>query len=214
MQRKRDSKADKPKWIKTSHANLYQNRDSGRYYARIQKNGKDKWQSLKTTNLSSAKYKLLDLRKHHMEAKAIASGDEAKITMGQMMSEREAEILRDVDIKPRTADYKIEIHEAICANWRGIKGRTIRSVTELQCKKFIDKMKAKYSSNRTNNIIRTLRDLFHRAKRRGIIFQNPMEEVKNAKTIRKKTQLPSAEQLEELAKEVEAGSWKGRQSER
>ena len=175
------------------------------YYARIKKNGKDKWQSLKTKLLSVAKHRLLEFQKLHLEVKTIASGDEARMTVGQMMTERENHIRENPDIKPRTKEFYIEIHEAICANWKGIKNKEIRTITEAQCLKFVNKMKAKFSWNRTNQIIRALKDLFKRANKKAIMFTNPMEQedITFQTYKKKKKDLPTTQQIEELAREVE-----------
>jgi hypothetical protein len=47
--------AKEPKWIKTSVQHLYRNRDSGRYYVRGCKQGKEIWRTLKTDGFNIAK---------------------------------------------------------------------------------------------------------------------------------------------------------------
>src|SRR5215813_2236250 len=49
-------------WEKTRLNNLVRH-TNGRYYARLYRNGKEKWQSLKTTHFSVAEAKLAELQK-------------------------------------------------------------------------------------------------------------------------------------------------------
>jgi hypothetical protein len=43
-----------PKWIKTKIQHVYRDRDSGRYYVRGFRQGKEIWKALKTTSAEAA----------------------------------------------------------------------------------------------------------------------------------------------------------------
>ena len=51
------------KWQKTKTAHLLKNSDSGRYYARLYRDGKEVWKSLKTESYSVAVARLADEQK-------------------------------------------------------------------------------------------------------------------------------------------------------
>jgi len=50
-------------WERTNVTNLLRNRESGKYYARVKVNGKQKWRTLDTKVFSVAKLRLTDTEK-------------------------------------------------------------------------------------------------------------------------------------------------------
>lgn len=86
---------------------------SGRYYARLYRNGKEKWQSLKT-HFSVAEAKLATLQKEHRENKGREfKPGSAKMTFAQAAELHMANLEQDPALKPRTRKYLREIKAAI-----------------------------------------------------------------------------------------------------
>ena len=70
-------------WQRTRHQNLIRHK-SGGYYARAYANGKEIWQSLKTSHLSVAQAKLAEFLKEHRERVSNGNGEvSAKMTLGE-----------------------------------------------------------------------------------------------------------------------------------
>ena len=208
------SSSKKVKWVKTKHSNLYRNNDSGTYYARIQINGKEKWKSLKTKIQEQAKFKLRELQQQIAETKTIATGKDAKVEMKYFILEEIKEVENDSSIKESTKKYKTENLNAILKNWKGLSGRSLSSISETNCKNFFNRMWKKYSATRFNNMVWAMKNIFKKAKRLGIVFSNPVEDVKlkSLKSEAHKKILPTNEQFEAMVKEIDTVVGRGGKS--
>lgn len=64
-------------WERTNVTNLLRNRQSGKYYARVKVNGKQKWRALKSEIFSVTKLRLADLEKTMRAQGTAARGETA-----------------------------------------------------------------------------------------------------------------------------------------
>ena len=88
-------------WQRTRHQNLIRHK-SGGYYARAYANGKEIWQSLKTSHLSVAQAKLAEFLKEHRERVSNGNGEvSAKMTFGEAAAVHLRDLNDNHRIKPR-----------------------------------------------------------------------------------------------------------------
>src|SRR5215510_7245681 len=128
-------KTDKT-WQRTRHQNLIRHK-SGGYYARAYANGKEIWQSLKTSHFSVAQAKLAEFMKEHRERVSNGNGEvSAKMTF----RDAAAIHLRNLDdnprIKPRTRQYWRQRLAALIKSWPGPSETEVRKITQVDCKKW------------------------------------------------------------------------------
>ena len=79
---------------------------SGRYYARTFGNGKEIWESLRTSHFSVAKARLAEFLREHREKQANGLSEaSAKMTFGQALKIHQQNQSDDVTIKPSARRY-------------------------------------------------------------------------------------------------------------
>ena len=108
------------RWSKTQYANLIRYVPSGKYFARIRVQGKLILKSLKTNRISVAKLRLADLEKEERQkaenqtAMAVTSG---KMTFIDVLAQYRERLKADVNLKPRSKEYREERVGAILKSW-------------------------------------------------------------------------------------------------
>jgi integrase len=193
------------KWQKTKTAHLLKNSDSGRYYARLYRDGKEVWKSLKTEVYSVALARLADeqktLRSAAKVTKTVESGEGTVEAVAGIYLKNEA---RRVDIKPATVKYRRRMVRSILKTWPELESLTPKQVTEADCEEWAARYSKEYSGTQFNNGLDTLFNVFDVAVKNGTIFRNPVnrEEIGKRKPCQKKLELPSKEQFERIIKEV------------
>src|SRR5215471_6264618 len=124
-------KTDKT-WQRTRHQNLIRHK-SGGYYARAYANGKEIWQSLKTSHLSVAQAKLAEFMKEHRERVSNGTGEvSAKMSFGEAAAIHLRNLDDNLIIKPRTRDYGRECLAALQKSWPGLTENEVRKVTRTE----------------------------------------------------------------------------------
>jgi len=115
-------------WDRTKVQNLVR-RQSGIYYARLFKNGKEAWKSLKTTHLSVARAKLADLLKEHRENQSrVIDSANAKLTFADASALHIQRLEADPEVKRRTKKYYRELLAALVKDWRALPKIEVRRI--------------------------------------------------------------------------------------
>jgi hypothetical protein len=100
-------------WEKTRLNNLVRH-TNGRYYARLYRNGKEKWQSLKTSHFSVAEVKFAELQKEHREhPHAIFEASNARMVFGEASRMHQQRLDGDTNLKRRTHKYWKEVKASV-----------------------------------------------------------------------------------------------------
>jgi uncharacterized membrane-anchored protein len=100
-------------WQRTRLTNLLRHK-SGGYYARAFADGKEVWQSLKTSHFSVARAKLAQFIKEHRERVSNDNGElSAKMTFAETLKIRQQNLADDVTIKSTTRHYWNQIFIAL-----------------------------------------------------------------------------------------------------
>jgi integrase len=197
------------KWKATKVQFLLQNTESGVYYARLYRDGKQIWKSLKTDVFSVAQARLgLEVKSLQQVAKASATVEGGRATV-ETIANRYLEGVRiAVDLKPSMVLYREEIVTAILKTWPELKNLTPRAVTVAQCEEWASRHATRYSGTRYNNAVDTLRLIFDEAIEHGLIFRNPMEGIAKRAPSRKHLELPSREEFTKIVAAVRnSGAW-------
>jgi integrase len=192
-----------PSWIRTRVQHLYLHRDSGRYYVRAFRQGKEIWKSLKTTSAEVAR--------------AQAPKVLQKPTVGQAADLYRAKVETDVEIKDSSKKYRYETIEALFRSWPGLRESRLSSVTVAQCREWAEGfLKAKratghnwkgeakrtMSASRFNNTVDTLRHIFGIGIEHGIILSNPADSIGKVTPKQKPIRIRNRESFTALISEI------------
>ncbi len=200
-------------WTKTRVQNLVKHR-SGRYYARIFEDGKERWRTLGTDHFGVAQAKLAELLKEHRKRKASAeAATSGKLTFGQALVLHLQRLEREAaasSIKPNTLRYWRQTADFLAASWPEIGERELRKITEEECQKWAAKTAPKTSDNRFNNAAALLRSVFKVGVDAGLIYTNPAESVKRVTVRKKDMTLPTRAQLRNILEAMGAQTKNGK----
>jgi integrase len=207
-----------PSWIKTRVQHLYLHRDSGRYYVRAFRHGKEIWKSLKTTSAEVARGQapkvLQEITKVRILSDSLLKG---KPTVGEAAELYRAEVETDVEIKDSSKKYRHETIEALFRSWPGLRESRLSSVTIAQCRewakiflkskraaghKWKSEAKRTISASRFNNTVDTLRHIFEIGIEHGIILSNPAASIGKVTPKQKPMRIPSRKHFEKLVSEI------------
>jgi len=197
-------KTDKT-WQRTRHQNLIRHK-SGGYYARAYANGKEIWQSLKTSHLSVAQAKLAEFLKEHRERVSKGNGEvSAKMTFGEAAAIHLRNLDDNLSIKPRTRDYWRECLAALQKSWPGLNETEVRKIAQTDCKEWAREYRKTVSPTRYNNTVSVLRHILNVAVEAGVVYSNAAAAVKRASVRGKEIALPSLDKFNALIAEMRAG---------
>jgi integrase len=196
----------KTTWQKTKTAHLLRNSESGKYYARLYRDGKEIWKSLKTKSYPVAVAKLAEeakiVRQSVKQAATVEKGHATVETVAKLYLERER--LRQ-DLKPSMKHYRAQCVGVICKS--DLAKLQPKNVTEQDCLRWASRLG--YSGTRFNNIVDTLRSVFQLSIENGLTFRNPAERISKRKPSKKKLlELPSREEFASVVESMRgAGGW-------
>jgi integrase len=192
-------------WEKTKTPHLLKNSDSGVYYARLYRDGKEVWKSLKTTGYSVAIARLTDeqrtLRQAVKVTETVEGGKATVAAIASIYLENEG---RRVDIKPNTLKYRKRMVKTILRTWPELLALTPKQVAVSQVSKWASRFSKQCSGTQFNNGLDTLKAIFQIAVKNGTIFRNPVdtEEIGKRKPCQKRLELPTREQFDQIVKAV------------
>jgi len=126
-----------PKWIKTRGQHVYRHRDSGRYYVRGYRQGKEIWKALKASSAEVARAQapklLQEINKPRILSESLLSG---RPTVGEAAQLYRAQVETDVQIKPRSKAYRFETIQTLFRSWPGLAETRLSKLTEAQCRQW------------------------------------------------------------------------------
>jgi integrase len=216
------------KWERTNVTNLLRNRESGNYYARVKVNGKQKWRTLETTVFSVAKLRLGDAEKE-LRARGQAERGEVKTAgIDEMAVAHFIAVFRqrtdhDASIAPATRERRGTALKAVTTTWPELPARDVRRVTALDCRAWAAsalregtgfvapnaKTKRKgMSGSAFNKAVDVLRAVLEIAREQGVIYKNPADEITKAPVKKKRLELPSPAQFQDIVKRMAAAGSK------
>jgi len=192
-------------WEKTKLNNMVRHAN-GRYYARLYRNGKEIWKSLKTSHFSIAEAKLAELQKEHRENRdrEVDRGN-AKMTFGDAVTIHMQRLEERVTIKRRTKAYWGEIKTALMKSWPELSEKEVRRIPPEVCRDWATRYEKTVSGHRYNNSIAFLRHVFDVAVELSVIYSNPAAKLERV-TVRGKTlELPTLAKFAEFIAEMRNG---------
>jgi hypothetical protein len=180
------------RWSKTQYANLIRYVPSGKYFARIRVRGKLIIKTLKTASVTVAKLRLADLekdeRKKSENQTSVASG---KMTFSEVLALYRERLKTDVNLKPRSKEYREERISALLKSWPELKDKDVRQISKHDCQDWARRFGLVCSSIAFNNTIGTLRLILEIAVEAGARYDNPARDLKRKKVMVRRPELPS-----------------------
>lgn len=215
-------------WQRTNVTNLVRNGQSGRYYARVKVNGKDKWRTLKTNLFSVAKLRLPDAEKQFRAAGIVAAAKDApeagtaETSVSRYIAAFRNRTTNDASLAPATKLRRDSALKALVKTWPELPGRDARRVTPTDCKRWAadalregtgfvapqaKTVRKGMSPSAFNKCVEALKAVFEIAREHGAVYVNPATEVSRATLPTKRLQLPSSAQFHAITKAIaEAGA--------
>ena len=191
-------------WQKTPYTNLIRYKPSQVYFARFRLKGKLIRRSLKTTTLSVAKLRLVDLSKSEQQKvesiDAVASG---KMTFGDALAVFQSRMQANPALKPRTKEYCDYRISALLKSWPSLKEKDVGRITSSDCHNWSIQNASKNSSSSHNYTVSILRRVFAIAIESGARYDNPATGAQRVKQrTRKQIVLPEYEMFDKLVDTV------------
>jgi len=215
------------RWERTNVTNLLRNRQSGKYYARVKVNGKQKWRGLKTTIFSVAKLRLAEVEKT-IRAQALAAkgegdvGASAETSVGRFIAAYRARLMNNSKLAGSTKARADDSVKTLIKTWPELPERDVRRLTQGDCQEWAAKAlregtgfvapnarttRKGMSPSSLNKCIDALRAILEIARSLGMVYENPANAVTKAAKRQKRLDLPSPSQFQEIVKRIStAGS--------
>ena len=191
------------RWEATRLQNLVRNCQSGRYYARLFRDGKEVWKSLKTSHFSVAEARLANALKEHREKKSKkVDPSNARMTFGQASALHEQRLNEKVCLKRRTRIYVQEVRKALLKSWPELAAAEIRRLTPAACREWAAGYARKMGATRYNAAISLLRQVLELAVESGVIYSNPASDLHRKPARAKKLELPTRAQFAAFVAEM------------
>jgi integrase len=192
------------KWSKTQYSNLIRYVPSGQYFARIRVRGKLILKSLKTARVSVAKLRLADLEKdERTKAENQTSLVNGKMTFSDALSFYRDHLQADLNLKPRSKEYREERINALLKSWPDLKTKDVRQISKHNCQEWARRFGQDCSSIAFNNTIGTLRQILDVAVESGARYDNPARDLKRKKVKVRRPELPSQDQFIRFVETIE-----------
>jgi integrase len=192
-------------WEKTPRQNLVRHK-SGRYYARLDLNGKEIWKSPKTSHYSVAESRLASTVKEHREKNGRAGASaNARMTFADAAQLHMQRLDENVSIKRRTRTYWREILAALVKSWSTLSEMEIRRVTTFAYREWAARYAKIASATRFNETISLPRHVIEVAIESGVLYSNPARAVDRKPVRAKKLETPTRSHFAAFIAEMRAG---------
>lgn len=184
-------------WIYTGE-NLRRRKASGTYYAFAKVGGKQKSQSLKTTDKDLAKRRL---KEWLSEQARLAPAEAARITFPELAAQWLA--AKRHTLKETTA-LRFEVSaKSIAPAFAGLQ---IRHITAKHCEAWAVSRAADVAASTFNNDLNAVRGAFRYAVAHGLILRDPSANVKRPKIRNRRPAVPSRENFAAIVAAIRADS--------
>ncbi len=209
-------------WERTNVTNLLRNRQSGKYYARVKVNGKQKWRTLKTEVFSVAKLRLADVEKTMRAQGAAMRGETvpgavSETTVSRFIAAFSARVNNNSKLAPASKSRTLDSVKTLIKTWHELPDRDVRRVTTADCNAWaisalregtgfiapnVKTKRKGMSPSSFNKCVDTLRAIFEIAHEQGMVYDNPAREVQKAPKRQKRLELPSSAQFQAIVKKI------------
>ena len=183
-----------PTWIHAGE-NLYRNSDSGKYYVRVKRAGKQIWRALKTDKITIARLRRENAIQKIGVQKNSLSRDNLKLAE---CVESYLQGKRDEGLKALSYEYCERSVKMIRDHFKGFDAYLVEAFTAHECKTLTDRLKGKYSKRRFNGALWTLRGILAVAVRAKVIKDNPAMDIKPFRLEQNARELPTDEKFYNL----------------
>ena len=187
-------------WQETPYHNLWRYVSSGTYLARIRVKGKLVRRSLKTSALSVAKMRLLDLeREERRKAEHGRLVTKAKLLFQDALAALESNGFRPVvprnkkdakALKPAAFAYYQQRGKALLKSWPGLAKMDIGKVGERDCQAWASRMRKQVSASAFNHTLGLLRNVIDYGIKAGARYDNPARAIMRESESPKPLELP------------------------
>ena len=176
---------------------LYRYQPNGIYYARFKREGKQIWESLKTTDKTFAARKLR-ARKNELENVNPAAG---RITVEELCERYLKTILHQ---KPKTIEAKKNVVNQMGAkgDWPEFKTRHVKDVKPSDVQTFLSLQGKRLSKASYNQYVQVVRDIFKLALDDRIVAISPAAGVKLVKRDKPIRLTPSIGQFQQIVESI------------
>jgi integrase len=197
------------KWKPTKVQFLLRDENSGRYYARFYRDGKEVWRSLKTDVFGVAKYRLAEeLKGFRSVAKVAKTVETGRGTVEQLAQLYLVKVQNNPSLKASTRLDYVNLIKAIFRSWPELKTAQPKDISKADCEAWAKRYSDQYSATRYNNAVDTLRKVFDIALEQGVLYRNPVAGLARRTPTRKLPDLPTTAEFVAIVKSVrEAGGW-------
>jgi integrase len=201
-------------WQSTPYSNLRRNVASGIYYAHAKIFGHLVRKSLKTDSIEVAKARLDKFleaeRKRLSRCKKLVPESvinavqhlQKDTTFGRLADVWLTTIQEDKSLKPRAKDYRAETLTAIRSTLPWIDAMKPIELSPDECGGLAKQLRVKYSPTRFNGCLQTLRAIMALAVKRGLVADNPTDEIEHAQVKRQSIVIPTRKQFDLLLREL------------
>lgn len=197
------------KWKPTKVQFLLRDENSGRYYARFYRDGKEVWRSLKTDVFEVAKFRLAEeLKGFRSVARAAQTVETGRGTVEQLAQLYLVKVKNNPNLKASTRIDYVNLVKAIFKSWPELKTAKPKDISKSDCEAWAKRYSDRYCGTRYNNAIDTLRKVFDIALEQGVLYRNPAAGLARRTLTRKLPDLPTTAEFAAIVKTVrEAGGW-------
>ena len=182
-------------WKPTTTQHLILNTTSGTYYVRLKVRGKIVRQSLKTQSLSVAKAVLPEKIKEIRYCLNAAPTTDVE-TMGDCLDLVIDSARHKTGLRERSRDYRLFTIDRLRNTWPEIDAMKPKDLSPRDCDAWFKKTSDQYSAPLANNMLGSLRMAVDFAKRAGLLFRDPTDDVKRVRPKAKNLVLPDREKFQ------------------
>lgn len=176
---------------------LYRYQPNGIYYARLKREGKQIWESLKTTDKAFASRKLRE-KKNELENVNPSAG---KITVEELCARYLKTILHQ---KPKTIEAKKNVVSRMGAkgDWPQFKTQQVKDVKPSDVQTFLSLQGKRISKASYNQYVQVVRDIFKLAHDDRLIATSPAAGIKLVKRDKPIRLTPSVGQFQQIVESI------------
>lgn len=217
------------KIVPTGIPNMVKDGESGVFYARAKVGGSNKYRSLDTTKISTAKIRLPDKLKEIREevpTEKPAQGLEAKATFRDAAARYEQEVKNDSRLEPATVGVRLRPLATLRRTWPDVFDMELRRIKPAMISSYMadyergkwpflppkakSRTRAGNAPSTVNKMITCLRNVFEVAVKAHVIAKNPAGELTYMPVKKKVLQLPNRSQFAKLVEFIRQKCGKGR----
>ena len=203
-------------WIKTKTQFVYRHKQSGRYYVRAYRQGREVWRALDTDVYDVAKSKAKETLAEIHRPRILSAEISDKRTFGAVAELHLERIKHSTATKPSTKLYWSQCIASLLRSWPGLAELRVTSMTQDDCRKWAaDYLQAKrpagngwksepgtISGSRFNNTLSAMRSVFDLAIERGLILSNPAKGIDRVAPKPKRITLPNRKDFRRVVESI------------